>query len=117
MAERDEVTDPVMLGASALGCRLARNNSGVAFHKDGSVVRYGVFPGGSDMLGWSPLLITPGHVGTTVAVFTAIEAKTRTVSLTPEQRHFLDIVNRAGGIGLWGRDPARILTELQARLK
>jgi hypothetical protein len=117
MPERDEVTDPVLLGASGLGCRLARNNSGVAFHQDGSVVRYGVFPGGSDLIGWSPLLITPEHVGITVAIFTAIEAKTRTVSLTKPQRDFLDIVNRAGGIGLWGRDPKRILAELQARLK
>lgn len=118
MSERRDVIDPVLLGASELGCKLSRNNSGIAFHKDGSAVRYGVFsPGGADIIGWSPMLVTPDQVGSIVAVFTAIEAKTRSVGLTPEQKRFLAVVNQSGGIGLWGRDHRRILAELEARTK
>ena len=51
MSERDRI-DELLVRASKLGLRLSRNNSGVAFHKDGKVTRYGVFPGGSDLLGW-----------------------------------------------------------------
>lgn len=116
MAERDELLDPILLGASRLGARLFRNNSGIAFHKDGSVVSYGVgSPGGSDLIGWTPRLINFNDVGKVVAVFTAIEAKAGKTRLSNSQRRFLDIVNEAGGIGLWGRDADEILAELKTR--
>jgi hypothetical protein len=118
MPERDAVIDPVLLGASALGFRLFRNNSGVAFHQDGSVVRYGVAnPGGSDCLGWSLFHVKPADVGRTLAVFTAVECKTGHQRPTPEQRRFIQVVNDAGGIALWGTDPAVILGQLALRLK
>ena len=107
MAERRDVIDPILLGATKLGGRLSRNNSGLAHHLDGSKVRYGLFvPGGSDCIGWMPRTMTAADAGRTFAIFTAIEAKTERVVLTPEQRLFLDLVNKAGGIGLWGRDAA-----------
>ena len=116
MPERDAVIDPILLGASERGHRLFRNNSGMAFHKDGSVVRYGVgSPGGSDILGWTRMTIRPEHVGSQLAVFTAIEAKTGTQRPNNDQRRFLEMVGRSGGIALWGTDPLEILRQLDLR--
>ena len=114
MPERRDVIDPVLLGASGLGARLFRNSSGVAHHTDGAVVRYGIAsPGGSDIIGWTPRLIRPEHVGQTFAVFTAIEAKTGKQRPTQEQHAFLEAVRKAGGIAFWGRDPEAILELLR----
>ena len=116
MAERDELLDPILLGATRLGGRLFRNNSGFAFHRDGSVVQYGVgSPGGSDLIGWMPRLIDFDDIGKVVAVFTAGEAKTGKSRLSNSQRRFLEIVEESGGIGLWGRDPTAVLEELKTR--
>jgi hypothetical protein len=109
MAERDAVIDPLLLGASEAGHRLFRNNSGIAFHKDGSAVRYGVGLGGSDTIGWTRLVVTPEMVGKTVAVFTAIEAKTGKQKPSKDQETFLKVVHEAGGIALWGNDAREIL--------
>ncbi len=37
-------------------------------------------------------------VGKKVAIFTAVEIKTGSVKITPEQKVFIENVNRAGGI-------------------
>jgi hypothetical protein len=42
--------------------RLFRNNNGVAKMKDGSVVRYGLGNGTSDLIGWESVVITPDMV-------------------------------------------------------
>ena len=55
-------------------------------------------PGGSDLIGYVPVTITPEHVGRTLAVFVAIEAKSEIGPLRPEQRKFLHVVNAHGGI-------------------
>ena len=44
-------------------------------------------------------------VGTTIAQFTAIEVKSKKGSVRPEQQHFINVVNDAGGYGLILRDP------------
>lgn len=87
------------LGAHAPHIRLFRNNSGVAFHADGSRVVYGVAsPGGADLIGWTTVTVTPAHVGRPLAVFTAAEVKTPAGRLSPAQRTFLAAVEAAGGI-------------------
>lgn len=108
MSERDELNEPIMLRASALGHRLWRNNSGLARYKndDGSMrsVKYGVAaPGGSDLIGFTRVTITPDMVGDTVAIFTAVEAKTGDIGLTKEQRQFLAMVRNLGGIAIEAR--------------
>ncbi|OJF91176.1 hypothetical protein AX761_22660 [Rhizobium sp. 58] len=55
------------------------------------------FPGWSDTGGWTPVVVTPEMVGTTIAVYTAVEVKDKT-SLSTEQRAFLLAVKNAGGI-------------------
>lgn len=86
-------------GRLAPHVRLFRNNSGVAYHPDGSRVVYGVAsPGGADLIGWTTITVTPEMVGRRVAVFTAVEVKAPAGRLSPAQRAFLAAVEAAGGI-------------------
>ena len=71
--------------------RAFRNNCGVLRDEKGRYVRYGIpGNGGSDLLGW----VTRGGV----AVVLAIEVKTATGRLTPEQANWLRVVTEAGGV-------------------
>lgn len=117
MAERErELIDQFLLAASKEGWRFSRNNSGVAFHKDGSAVQYGLFnPGGSDCIGFIPRLITSDDVGRRLAIFAAVEMKTGKLRTSVEQERFLRVVERAGGISAWGRDLTSIMNRLRER--
>lgn len=56
--------------------------------------------GGSDLVGWASIEITPEMVGQKVAVFCAVEVKRKGPSaapLSPEQARFIQLVQRAGG--------------------
>ncbi len=89
------ILNSIRLAASP--ATLWRNNSG-AYMKDGFFVRYGVAsPGGSDLIGFTPI---DGR-----AIFTAIEVKTKTGRVTPEQQNFIDVIRRAGGIAGIARSP------------
>lgn len=106
----NDLTDDLMLEASRRGGRLWRNNCGTAFHRDGSAVQYGVAnPGGSDMIGFTVVEITADMVGRQVAVFTVVEAKSPGKKPFKAQQDFLDMVERKGGIALWGSKAATIL--------
>jgi hypothetical protein len=92
---------------------LYRNNCGVLQDRRGVPVRYGLQPGSSDLIGWRTVTITPEMVGQQVAVFTSIEVKTPTGRIRPEQQHWLDAVQAAGGIAGVARsveDALRIVT-------
>lgn len=91
--------DQLMLAASNRGDRLWRNNAGAYQDpKTGQWVKYGVAaPGGSDLIGFTRMLITPDDVGKTWAVFQAIEVKTGKVRVTPAQEAFIQLINRKGG--------------------
>ena len=94
----------LLIRASELGWRLFRNNCGQLRGARGCYVRYGVAnPGGSDLIGWRPLLIGPEHVGQTIAQFIAIEAKVGRNTTTEAQGHFLAVVRAAGGIAIVAR--------------
>ena len=95
--------------------RLWRNNSGkLPDPRTGRWVQFGVAsPGGSDLIGYRSITITPDMVGQRVAVFTAIEIKTATGRATPAQKHFIEHIAKAGGIAAIVRSVAeaqRILT-------
>ncbi|ABB56758.1 VRR-NUC domain-containing protein [Synechococcus elongatus] len=77
--------------------RLWRNNVGTCKAADGRFVRFGLCPGSSDLIGLTRVTITPDMVGQTIALFTAIEVKTPTGRVTPEQQSFIDFVQRSGG--------------------
>ena len=55
--------------------------------------------GASDLIGWTPVRITPDMVGQTIPVLTAIETKrSKGGRITEDQRHFVEQVIQAGGI-------------------
>ena len=78
-------SDNVLLAANANGCRLYRNNSGVAYdEKSNRPIFFGLGNDGvkndesirtHDWIGWHQVTITPDMVGKKLAVFTAIDAK------------------------------------------
>lgn len=88
----------ILLRCSQLGARLFRNNVGRLRTKDGRWVQYGLCVGSSDLIGWVPVTITDQHVGQTLAVFVAIEAKSATGRLRSEQQAFLRTLQSHGGI-------------------
>ncbi len=77
--------------------RLWRNNVGTTRSADGRFVRFGLCPGSSDLIGLTPVVVTPDMVGQVVAVFSAVEVKTPRGRVTDEQQKFLDFVQRSGG--------------------
>lgn len=110
MANERDILNPLLKAASAAGARLFRQNTGVGWvgrmvsNKGGTVMLAGARPlhaglckGSSDVIGWTPVVITPDMVGKTVAVFTALELKTPGVATTDEQRRFVEAVRAGGG--------------------
>lgn len=90
--DESELLDKILLNFGNGNVRLFRNNVGALQDKRGQWVRYGVCnPGGSDLIGWTRVTITPEMVGKDVAVFTAIEVKAGTKP-TQEQLQFLGAV-------------------------
>ena len=92
--------------------RLWRNNVGALRDHRGQLVRYGLCPGSSDLIGLRQLTIGPEHLSQTLAVFTALEIKTPKGRLSEEQGRFLAIVQKLGGIA----GVARSLAEAQGLL-
>jgi len=93
--------------------RIFRNNTGSAFQGKKSlmestrerlvlffprIVHFGLCKGSSDAIGWTTIKIGPEMVGEEVAVFTALETKTKKGRVSEEQAKFLDTVSKAGGI-------------------
>jgi len=98
MSEKNIQTN-IFLAASRNGATIFRNNCGVAVYPDGSRVKYGICnPGGSDLIGWQSIKITPDMVGQRMARFVALEVKSTTGIIKKEQINFIDNVRKAGGI-------------------
>lgn len=95
----------LLLRCSQLGARIFRNNVGKLQDARGRWVAYGLCVGSSDLIGYLPVTITQEHVGRTLAVFVAIEAKT-TTQLRPEQRKFLTVAGQHGAITCLARSIA-----------
>lgn len=92
------IQQQIRLALSAAGSVAFRNNVGqYTDPKTGRPIRYGLGVGSSDLIGWTPIVVTPSMVGQTVAVFTAVEAKSAIGRPTDAQLNFIDQVLRAGG--------------------
>jgi hypothetical protein len=65
--------------------------------KDPRPLHAGLVKGSSDLVGWTPVKITPEMVGKTIAVFTAPEVKDRGKA-SDEQKIFIGNVEKANGI-------------------
>ena len=79
--------------------RLWRNNTGALVDQQGRFVRFGLCKGSSDLIGLRSLEITPALVGQRIAQFVALEIKTGSGTVSPEQRAFLQLVQQLGGLG------------------
>lgn len=99
-----------MLALSEDGRLVFRNETarawvGQVIHKAGDQVTlkgaqmlpFGLCVGSADIIGITPVIITPEMVGTTVGVFSAWETKTKTGKPSDEQKKFLRAVRKFGG--------------------
>ena len=84
MGSESRVQADIRLATNLTGGVLFRNNSGAARDHTGRVVRYGLGNDSkrwnetcksSDLIGITPIMITPEYVGRTMGIFTAIEVK------------------------------------------
>ncbi len=112
-----ELLKKLMIDGSKLGLRLFRNQQGVYELKDGRWLTSGLCVGSSDLIGYYPGTMTEAIVGRTVAVFVAVEAKGPRGRPTKEQEQFVDVVNRAGGLGYvaWYSDLELAIQDWMAR--
>ena len=107
MASRSDelaVQNAIRLEHGAGPARLWRNNTGALKDATGRLVRYGLCPGSSDLIGLRQVTITPDMVGQTIAQFVAIEVKDRG-RLTEQQQAFITMVQQAGGLAGVARSP------------
>ncbi len=88
----------IMLECGSGLVRLFRNNVGICRFPDGSVVKYGLCKGSSDLIGFKSVIVTPAMVGMRLAVFVALETKSKRGVATSEQENFIEVVNDLGGI-------------------
>jgi hypothetical protein len=78
--------------------RVVRNTNGSITIHDPRPLDAGLCKGSSDLIGWTPVTVTPDMVGQRLAVFTAIEVKGPKGKTSPEQTNFIDRVKIDGGI-------------------
>lgn len=106
------VQNHIRLEAANRGVELWRNNVGVLLDQTGRPVRYGLANTSanvnkniksSDLIGITPVFVTPEMIGTLIGVFTAVEVKgsdwrySETDQRAEAQKRFHDIVRSAGG--------------------
>jgi len=105
----------VQLETSKRGTRLMRNNCGQAITESGNIIRFGLAnPGGSDLIGWTPTIVTEDMVGKRIAIFVSVEVKkSPRQKPTQAQADFLDAVKKAGGIALVACSVEEVLTALK----
>jgi hypothetical protein len=94
-----EIQQRIRLACGRGPVRLWRNNTGALVDQQGRFVRFGLCKGSSDLIGLRSLEITPELVGQRLAQFVALEIKTGSGTVSPEQRAFLQLVQQLGGVG------------------
>jgi len=85
--------------------RYFRNHVGLIKAADGTVHKFGLTVGSSDIIGFTPITIN----GKRIAVFTAIEVKSATGKPSKEQDNFIKMVKDNGGIAGIVRSPEESL--------
>lgn len=125
MSKENALIKRLLLAATEAGARLFRNNTGTGwvgtaqqitnrpkvvtlnpgdvYIRNARPLHAGLVKGSSDLIGWKPVKVTEEMIGTTVAVFYAVEVKTGRQRATKEQAKFLQIVRNAGGEALVAR--------------
>lgn len=94
----------IALAFSPRGFRLFRNQRYKGRIARGDVLTNGYADcgvggdGGSDLIGWRTIIITPAMIGRKIAQFVAIETKTERGVKRDQQIMFVDMVNKSGGL-------------------
>lgn len=100
MTTEKDVERTLILHASQCGATIFKNNVGKLRDERGNIVTFGLCKGSSDLIGWTPITITPDMVGKKIAVFTAVEVKLDKhgkYQATKEQKQFINVVRNNGG--------------------
>jgi hypothetical protein len=79
-------------------------------------IAFGLAPGSCDLIGWRTVTVTPDMVGQTVAIFTGVETKSARGRAVEDQRNFIAVLRRAGGIAGLARTPEQAKTLLDRGL-
>ena len=113
-SDERKIQSDIQLAACAGGgpARLWRNNTGALKDQRGQLVRYGLCPGSSDLIGFRTVVITPDMVGQRIAIFTAVEVKDRGKP-TDQQQAFINLVQQAGGLAGVARSVPEALSILR----
>ena len=111
MTEKALLADVRLALGSMADCRMFRNNVGVGHQgrvlsrTSGQVVlggarqvRYGLFPGSGDLIGWKSVVITPEMVGQRIAQFASVETKAEHGAVREDQETWIRAVRAAGGL-------------------
>jgi len=109
----------IQVAISRAGARVFRNNVALAWAgssvtkvgqdfgdvliKNARPIHAGLCEGSSDLIGFTPIEVTPDMVGKRLAIFTAIEVKAPRGHVEDIQRNFIDTVRAAGGIAMIAR--------------
>ena len=95
-----DIERTLILHASQCGATMFKNNVGKLRDERGNIVTFGLCKGSSDLIGWTPVTITPDMVGKKIAVFTAVEVKLNKngkYKATDDQKRFISAVLNNGG--------------------
>ncbi len=123
----------ILLEAAKLAGKviLFRNNTGLGWQGDivsqsktkivienPRPLHAGLFEGSSDLIGYSIVEITPAMVGKKVAIFTAVEGKTKNQKgirgkASTKQKNFLTRIADAGGIAVIADDEKECVNEIK----
>ncbi len=121
MTSEKTAVNKILIEASKRGLRLFINRVAKAWvgtvigRTEGTLtlsayrpIEAGLGIGSSDLIGWTPVKITQGMLCMTIAVFTAVEVKSENGRVSPEQRQFVAIVEKSGGIGVVAHDISEV---------
>ena len=100
--KESDIQRQIMLEVSKLGHRVFRNVVGLVTLSDGRKMRVGLCVGSADLIGW-----------TKNGIFLAIEVKTLTGKIRPEQSQFISQVNIFGGIAFVAHSPQEAAEKLK----
>jgi hypothetical protein len=98
MKSESAIMAEIRLALAECGLLMFRNNTGRLKNDKGQLVQFGLAVGSSDLIGLTPVVITPELVGRTLAVFTAIEVKNERGKPTDAQERFIGRIIELGGI-------------------
>lgn len=123
MTSEAAITSLSQLECASIGLLTMRNNVGACLDAQGRMIRYGLMNESekvnkefksSDVIGITPVMIGPQHLGRVLGIFTALEMKASDWKYRPSDEHakaqqrFISLVQAYGAIAGFVNDPAQI---------